>query len=148
MFRDDKSMKPRDHLVDYTVPTHHLVDYYKIIEQNGPLYAILSITGSESQLFFSAKSGSDTEFISHVFFRQKDASLYLKALKKLKSVEADTIVAWETSATSLSASIKKVVEKEKRNRSNKVFSAVSCIYLQDEFREVELFWTGNQDIIN
>ena len=148
MFHNDKTLKSRSHLVDYVVPSHHLMDYYKKIEQNGPIYAILSITGDESQLFFSPHNGSKSEFVAHVFFRQKDAALYLKALKSLKSVSADSIIAWETTATSLAASIKKVVDKEKRNRSNKSFSAISCIYLQDEFREIELFWTGNRDSIN
>lgn len=148
MSQRDKRFAPRDHLVEYRVPDYHLIDYYKKIADNGPLYTVLSVTKQDSRVFFSPYRGSKNEFVSYVFFREQDALKYLEVLRKSGYITEGAATVWKSSATGLVASYKNITEKEKSGMTGRKFHAIASIYLHDEFREVEYFWTDDINQLN
>jgi len=141
-------IKQKEHLVTYSVPEHHLCNYYKTISDNGPLYSILSLKGDESNLFFAPYKGSKKEFVTYVFFRLDDAKKYMKAVKDSGYTGSDSLVAWESTAPVMVNSIKRIVDREKQGMTKNKYHVISSIYLHDAFRDIEYFWTDDENAIN
>lgn len=147
-YEEDKILINNRKPLEFKIPEYYYVEYYKKLEQNSPLYAILSIGGGKSRVFFSPYNGSKSECVSYLFFREADAKMYLDVLKKTGLAGAKEAVMVKCDPKNIASSFRSLIEKESESEKFRVFHVISSIFLHGEFRDMECFWTNNKSKFN
>jgi len=134
-------------LPSMVIPDRYYLSYYDVVSNSGPLYVVLSINEGESSLYFS--KNKEGEFVSYVFYRISDANKYLKTVRTFKGEDVSALVLWGGTASILANSYSKVLKKEKSGvRGQRKLKAVSSVFINDRFVDLELFWVDDNLKIN
>ena len=135
------SFEPRPYLFDDKVPYSYYTELYEHLSSTKPVLIIVSTADKSFKVYFSTSETQDNHMHSYVFFRREDAVAYLKYLRK-KSSSAE-IMAMEMRVPILVESYKKVFAKVRAMDSTKTYCAYSVIYHNEEFKEMEVFWSDS-----
>jgi hypothetical protein len=135
------SFEPRPYLFDDKVPYSYYTELYEHLSSTKPVLIIVSTADNAFKVYFSTSDTQPNHMHSYVFFRKADAVAYLKYLRD-RSPTAE-IMAMEMSVGVLANSYKKVFAKVRAMDSTKTYCAYSAIYHNEEFKEMEVFWSDS-----
>lgn len=130
----------RQHLMDYTVPDSIYKELYDKLEKAEFFFIPIVIKDRRPKIYFEKQSDPKAPAICRIFWRPADVKLYVKRLNTLGYQDGE-VVGWENTPEAIISSVISAWTKLHGLRVD----VVASVYHDNEFRDVERFWTSNED---
>lgn len=129
----------------FKIPDGCLLRYYDWLDNNEPLYIVLiSIDDGPKRMFFMPDDEDKSVHVSRVFHIKEDAIKFFNLIQG-SCLSNETVILWESYLENLVSDYGRVSSpteygvKERR--------VVATIFLDGEFRDMEVFWSGDTNLM-
>lgn len=133
---------PSKHLVGYPIPKHLFDDLYKGLAEAKFFFIPIVLKDKKPKIYFEKQADPKTPAVCRLFWRSNDVKLYIKHLNALGHHEGE-VVGWEATPEAIVNSVISAWSKLPGLTVNIVASA----FFDNEFRDIEIFWTTNESFM-